>query len=109
MTEQYMTISEVARMLRLSGRSVRRWIQAGILPATRLPGRGGGEFRVPRAAVVDLLERGSEWHGPDVIGQGRKCEGVTASGEPCRGLAMRGSRFCRHHQDQEQSHENATP
>jgi excisionase family DNA binding protein len=48
----YLTVAEVAVLLRRSVYSVRRWISAGTLEATRLP---SGQYLVGREAVEELL------------------------------------------------------
>lgn len=56
--ERLLTISEVAEMLRLTSRTIRRRIQEGLLRAIEMPGRGktGTEYRVPESAVREFLE-----------------------------------------------------
>jgi len=45
--EELLSIAEVARMLRVSSRSVQRWVRAGLLPA--IP--AGRTHRIRRAAL----------------------------------------------------------
>jgi excisionase family DNA binding protein len=54
MEDQHFSLSEVAIGLRVSERTVRRWIKAGKLKAYK-PGR---DFRIPESAVRELVERG---------------------------------------------------
>lgn len=54
-TPRFVTVSEVADVMRVSKMTVYRLIHAGELPAIRV----GKSFRVPYAAVQDLLE--SSW------------------------------------------------
>ena len=42
----YLRVAAVAETLDVSPRTVRRWIDAGVLPAIRLP---GGQLRIPAA------------------------------------------------------------
>jgi len=48
----FMTVAEVAAMLRVSRMTVYRWVHAGEMPAVRF----GKSFRVPRAAVETFLD-----------------------------------------------------
>ncbi len=54
MEERHVPLSTVAGRLGVSERTVRRWIQAGKLKATR-PGR---DYRIPESAVKALIEEG---------------------------------------------------
>jgi excisionase family DNA binding protein len=54
MEERHVPLSTVAGRLGVSERTVRRWIQAGKLKATR-PGR---DYRIPESAVQALIEEG---------------------------------------------------
>ena len=49
---RFMTVSEVADVMRVSKMTVYRLIHAGELPAIRV----GKSFRVPQGAVVHLLD-----------------------------------------------------
>lgn len=49
---QFLTVSEVAEVMRVSKMTVYRLIHAGELPAIRV----GKSFRVPSAAVQQLLD-----------------------------------------------------
>jgi excisionase family DNA binding protein len=51
-TEDLMTVPEVAATLRLHPQTIRRWIKAGTLPAARI----GRDYRVSEAAVRALLD-----------------------------------------------------
>lgn len=51
-TPQFLTVSEVAEVMRVSRMTVYRLIHAGELPAIRV----GKSFRVPNAAVLQLLD-----------------------------------------------------
>lgn len=50
---EFMTVTEVAKLLRLSGPTVRRLVKSGELEAIR-PGRS---YRIKAASVTRLLER----------------------------------------------------
>src|SRR5215218_8974403 len=54
MEDRHFSLSEVAIGLRVSERTVRRWIKAGKLKAYK-PGR---DFRIPESAVRELVESG---------------------------------------------------
>lgn len=57
----YLTISEAAQELRVHEETVRRWLQAGRLKGSKLPGRG--DWRVPQSEIDRVLmtgERGGE-------------------------------------------------
>lgn len=56
MTVEQFTISEVAEMLKISTRTVRRWIKSGRLRATAQPGRGrtATEYRIPITSLEAL-------------------------------------------------------
>jgi excisionase family DNA binding protein len=48
-----LTAEEVARMLRVSTNTIRRWASLGVIPSVRLP---TGVYRFRREAVQKLLE-----------------------------------------------------
>lgn len=52
---RFMTVNEVAELLRVSRMTVYRMVHAGELPAVRF----GRSYRVPEAAVQQLLEHGA--------------------------------------------------
>lgn len=54
--EQLLTVNDVAALLRVSPRTVRRWIETGKLRATRLPGRGA--YRIQPADLRAALHEG---------------------------------------------------
>lgn len=58
-TPQFLTVSEVAEVMRVSKMTVYRLIHAGELPAIRV----GKSFRVPSAAVQQLLD--ISWQGSE--------------------------------------------
>ena len=53
--DKMFTINEVAEMLKISTRTVRRWIKKGQLRATPMPGRGrsGTEYRISLGAIKE--------------------------------------------------------
>ena len=48
---RYLTVEEVAELVRVSRMTVYRWVRSGDLPAVRV----GRSFRVPEKAVHDYL------------------------------------------------------
>lgn len=52
---RFMTVTEVAEMMRVSRMTVYRMIHAGELPAVRF----GRSYRVPESAVEQILQTGS--------------------------------------------------
>ena len=53
---RYMTVPEVARLLRVDTTTVKRWIALGRLEAFALPNNGlRKEHRIPREAVNKIL------------------------------------------------------
>ncbi len=56
MTEELLTVREVARQLRIDESSVRRWIKQGTLEAVRLPHKGRREsFRIKQSTLNKIL------------------------------------------------------
>ena len=56
---EYMTVREVARLLRVDPTTVKRWIYDGKLEAFALPSYGQRkEHRIPRVAVDKILGKG---------------------------------------------------
>ena len=49
----FLTVTEVAELVRVSRMTVYRWIHAGELPAVRF----GRSFRVPQQAVEQFMEQ----------------------------------------------------
>ncbi|MDC4233527.1 helix-turn-helix domain-containing protein [Actinomyces sp. B33] len=60
---RFMTVSEVADIMRVSKMTVYRLIHSGQMPAIRV----GKSFRVPQAAVAQLIESGLVDHSDDRI------------------------------------------
>ena len=50
---RFLTVAEVAAIMRVSSMTVYRMVHAGELPAVRF----GRSYRVPESAVVDLVQR----------------------------------------------------
>ncbi len=53
MEERHLSLSEVAELMEVAERTVRRWIKSGRLKAYK-PGR---DYRIPESAVKDFIER----------------------------------------------------
>lgn len=51
-TPQLLTVAQAARLLRVSEKTVRRWIEADRIPYLRLP---SGGYRVPQGALLASL------------------------------------------------------
>ncbi len=51
---RFLTVAEVAAMMRVSSMTVYRMVHAGDLPAVRF----GRSYRVPESAVAELVQRG---------------------------------------------------
>ena len=55
---RFLTVAEVAELMRVSKMTVYRMVHAGEMPAVRM----GRSFRVPQAAVEDLISEGlGDW------------------------------------------------
>lgn len=93
--DKLLSIREAADLLGVHPRTLRRWISAGRLPATLIPGRFGGEYRI---AAKDLEQ--IKLHEPPArpVAKWRRCAAIARDGTPCRAAARQGSDFCRHHQ-----------
>jgi len=56
-TDELLTVHEVARRLRVEGTTVRRWISTGILEAIALPHSGKRRaYRVKQSTLTELLQ-----------------------------------------------------
>lgn len=65
---RFLTVAEVADVMRVSRMTVYRMVHAGQIPAVRV----GKSFRVPQKAVDDLIERGvGGWDESRAAGQDR--------------------------------------
>jgi len=49
---RFLTVAEVAELMRVSAMTVYRMVQSGELPAVRF----GRSYRIPEAAVIDLVQ-----------------------------------------------------
>lgn len=58
---RFMTVTEVADIMRVSKMTVYRLIHSGEMPAIRV----GKSFRVPEAAVVQMIQAGMADHSGD--------------------------------------------
>lgn len=63
----FLTVAEVADMVRVSRMTVYRWVHAGELPAVRF----GRSFRVPQQAVEQFMEQAALVGGIPVEDDGR--------------------------------------
>lgn len=55
--DELLTVAEVAKMLRVDGTTVRRWISSGVLEAVRLPHRAKRQaYRIKRYTIDKLLQ-----------------------------------------------------
>ncbi|HHW82856.1 MAG TPA: helix-turn-helix domain-containing protein [Actinomycetales bacterium] len=62
---RFLTVAEVADLMRVSKMTVYRMVHAGDLPAVRM----GRSFRVPQKAVEDLVAQGlAEWEAGRAVG-----------------------------------------
>ena len=80
--ESFLTVAEVAELLRLNQQTVRNWIDAGSLPAVRV----GRRVRIKRSDLNRILESGYRGTPPPAS----TIEGPNAtdfwSGEPVSGV-----------------------
>lgn len=89
-----LSITEAAERMSITRRTLYRWLDDGRLPgAFKIPGRMGGEWRIP-AADLDAIKA-------DPPDPARRCEATTVTGRGCRSPAIKGSRYCRWHQKEE--------
>jgi excisionase family DNA binding protein len=56
---QLLTVSEVARRLRVDSTTVRRWIKEGALDAILLPGKQNKKYRIDQETLDGLLNNHS--------------------------------------------------
>lgn len=54
--DSFLTVAEVAALLKLNQQTIRNWIDAGTLPAVRV----GRRVRIPRTAIQEMLVSGSQ-------------------------------------------------
>lgn len=90
-----LTVREAAARLNLTKRTIFRWLEDGRFPnARKIPGRLGGEWRIP-AADLDALE-------PEP--PARRCAATRTNGQPCKAPALKDSDYCRWHQGGDNAH-----
>jgi excisionase family DNA binding protein len=57
----YLSVREVATRMNVAPRTVKRWVSAGVLPATRLPSpKGLGHLRIRLLDLEVLVLRGTQ-------------------------------------------------
>ena len=95
--EKLLSIREVADMMGRHNKTVRNWLKTGKLRGVRIPGRWGTEWRIPESALQEIVDIPPQ---PVEFAPARRCAGQKADGSPCEAPALRGSDFCRWHQDQ---------
>ena len=66
---QWLSTGDAAEELAVSGKTVLRWIKAGLLPAKRI--RAGGQYRLERAAVERFKAEQQQEERPAVSKEGR--------------------------------------
>ncbi len=102
--ERMLSLREFGKIIGRHPRTIRRWLGDDrireVLGAIKVPGRFGGEWRIPESAVDRLSEIVEEMRGAEEI-EFQTCAGVNKRGEPCGAPAVEGSRFCRWHQGQD--------
>ncbi len=83
--DEFLTVAEIAEILKLNQQTVRNWIDHGTLPALHV----GRRVRIRRSDFEALLERGrpvappvsERWQGRGLLGGGAT---PGANGRPCR-------------------------
>ncbi|WP_296666194.1 helix-turn-helix domain-containing protein [Demequina sp.] len=68
----FLTVAEVADLVRVSRMTVYRWVHAGELPAVRF----GRSFRVPQQAVEQFMEQAALAGGFEVEDDGKSAGAV---------------------------------
>lgn len=64
----FLTVAEVAEMLRVSRMTVYRWVHAGDMPAVRF----GRSFRVPQSVIDQFMEEAAQRGGLPVEDDDRR-------------------------------------
>jgi excisionase family DNA binding protein len=59
MTVQYLTVEQAAKLLNVHEETVRRWIRAGVLPASKLVSNQAG-YRIAETDIERLLREPAE-------------------------------------------------
>jgi excisionase family DNA binding protein len=80
-TDPFLTVAEVATLLKLNQQTVRNWIDAGSLPAVRV----GRRVRIPRAALDQLIQDGAQGPVPQLPAAGGPDAADFWGGEPVGG------------------------
>lgn len=76
MEERYYTIEEVSEMLRVSIRTVYRWIKDGALRAVQV--RRSGGYRIPKDALDEFIDSNTVGKEPTSVEIGLPDEEVTS-------------------------------
>jgi excisionase family DNA binding protein len=80
-TDPFLTVAEVATLLKLNQQTVRNWIDAGSLPAVRV----GRRVRIPRSALDQLIQDGAQGSVPQPPPSGAPDASDFWGGEPVGG------------------------
>jgi excisionase family DNA binding protein len=92
---QPLSIKDVADRLGRTKRTIFRWLEDGRFPnAYKIPGRQGGEWRIPPDDLLTL----------EIGPPKRRCADILADGQPCQAPALKGSDYCRWHQGGDGAH-----
>ncbi len=60
-TDQFLTVSEVARILRVDDTTVRRWVKSGAIDAVTLPHIGNRQaYRIRKSVLDEVMARTSK-------------------------------------------------
>ena len=76
--EEFLTVAEVAEILKLNQQTVRNWIDQGSLPAHRV----GRRVRIRRSDLDRLLDEGYTVRSPAAVAGLGEPAAVAESGEP---------------------------
>jgi excisionase family DNA binding protein len=85
--DTFLTVAEVAELLKLNQQTVRNWIDQGSLPALRV----GRRVRIRRSDLEQLLERGSTAAGAPASNDGGLSAEDFWGGEPIGLVGPEGS------------------
>jgi len=70
---EFLTVEEVAKLLRISVRTVQRLLKGGELPGVRI----GRQWRIPRAELMARLGLSGQLMFPEENHDGQRVEGVS--------------------------------